>query len=131
MPEVQKASNRSGAAVFWLVAILIWLVVTHPWLLLFPIVFWLCIILPNRPKQVRSRPRPQAITPAPWPRTKVARPPTRTMAPAPMPKAAPQPVRPAAPDFIPKDREYNRSLARTWDEEFEALVKKREQHPQP
>jgi hypothetical protein len=45
------------------------------------------------------------------------------------PEGHPPPVKVAPPDFIPKDREYNRYLARTWDEEFEALVKKRQQFP--
>ncbi|XAS71228.1 hypothetical protein VUN82_19400 [Micrococcaceae bacterium Sec5.1] len=34
-----------------------------------------------------------------------------------------------APDFIPRDHEYNKYLARTWDDEFEDLVNKREQCP--
>ena len=59
----------------------------------------------------------------------VAMPPLRTMKPAPPPKVIPPQVRVAPPDFIPKDREYNKYLARTWDEEFEALAKKREQFP--
>lgn len=49
--------------------------------------------------------------------------------PAPLPKVIPQPVKLTPPDFIPKDREYNRYLARTWDEEFEALVKKQQFPP--
>lgn len=45
------------------------------------------------------------------------------------PEGHPPQVKVAPPDFIPKDREYNEGLARTWDEEFEALAKKREQFP--
>lgn len=130
MPKKQK-SNSLGAAVFWFVAILIWLVVTYPWLLLLAIGLWFCIVVTSQPKQVRRRPRARTITPAPAPRTMIARPPLRKATPAPAPKVIAPPAKVAPPDFIPKDREYNRSLARTWDEEFEALEKKRDQYPQP
>lgn len=100
----------TGATVFFL-AVLFWLVATHPWLLLFPIAYWFCFSRPSRPETVRRRPPPQTVTPAPAPRT------------------IPPPVKAAPADFIPKDREYNRFLARTWDEEFEALVRKREHVP--
>lgn len=130
MPSKQGGSDGLGAGcVFWLLAIVVWLVVTHPWVVLIPIAIWLCIFLSTRPKKVRSRPPRQPVTPAPALRTIVAMPPARTNTPAPLPKVIPQPVKIAPPDFIPKDREYNRSLARTWDEEFEALVKKHEQFP--
>jgi len=130
MPNKQEESESLGAGcVFWLLAILVWLVVTYPWLLLFPIAFLLFVILPNRPKKVRRRPPPQTVTPAQAPRTIIAMPPQRTTTSAPPRKVIPPPVKVAPPDFIPKDREYNRYLARTWDEEFEALVKKREQFP--
>lgn len=127
MPSKQGGSDGLGAGcVFWLLAIVVWLVVTHPWVVLIPIAIWLCIFLSTRPKTVRSRPPRQPVTPAPALRTIVAMPPARTNTPAPLPKVTPQPVKIAPPDFIPKDREYNRYLARTWDEEFEALVKKHE-----
>lgn len=131
MPSKQEDSESLGAGcVFWLLAILVWLVVTYPWLLLFPIALWLCIILPNRPKKVHPRPPQQTVIPVPAPRTMVAMPPPRTTTPAPPPKVIPTPVKVAPPDFIPKDREYNRHLARTWDEEFESLVKGGDMSPE-
>lgn len=130
MPSKQGGSDGLGAGcVFWLLAIVVWLVVTNPWVVLIPIAIWLCIFLSTRPKKVRSRPARQPVTPAPAPRTIVARPPARMNTPAPLPKVIPQPVKLTPPDFIPKDREYNRYLARTWDEEFEALVKKQQFPP--
>lgn len=130
MSSKQEGSDGLGAGcVFWLLATLIWLVVTHPWVLLIPIAIWLCIFLSNRPKKVRGRPPRQPVAPTPAPRTMVAMPPVRTNTPVRPPKVIPQPVRIAPPDFIAKDREYNRYLARTWDEEFEALVKKHERFP--
>ena len=126
--QAESEGMGAGGVVFFL-AVLVWLVVTYPWLLLFPIAFWLLFIRPNRPEKVRRRPPAPAVTPAPAPRVIVAMPPRRTMMPAPPPKAIPQPAKIAPPDFIPKDREYNRYLAKTWDEEFEALVKKRQQFP--
>lgn len=98
MGKKQQEPRRWGAGwvvFFWV--FLIWLIVSHPWLLLFPIVYWFCF---SRPAAVRRRPPPKAVSPP----------------------AAP-------PGFLPKDREYNRYLARTWDEQFEALVRKREQVP--
>lgn len=130
MSKKQEESEGLGAgAVIFFLAVLVWLVVTYPWLLLFPIAFWFFFIRPNRPEKVRRRPPPQTVTPAPAPRTIVAMPSKRTMTPASPPKVIPPPVKIAPPDFIPKDREYNRYLAKTWDEEFEALVKKRQQFP--
>lgn len=99
-----------GATVFFLV-VLFWLVVTHPWLLLFPLAYWFCFSRPNSTETVRRPSPPQPVAPAPAPRF------------------VPPPVKATPPDFIPKDREYNRYLARTWDAEFEALVKVREQVP--
>lgn len=130
MPSRKQGPDGLGAGcVFWLLATVVWLVVSHPWVLLIPIAIWLCIFLSTRPKKVRRRPPPQPVTHAPVARTMVAMPPARTNPPAPLPKVIPQPVKIAPPDFIPKDREYNRYLARTWDEEFEALVKRHEQLP--
>ena len=136
MPSEQGGSDGLGAGcVFWLLAIVVWLVVSNPWVLLIPIAIWLCIFLSTRPKKVHRRPPRQPVTRAPAPRTVVAMPPAammppvRTKIPAPLPKVIPQPVKINPPDFIPKDREYNRYLARTWDEEFEALVKKRQSPP--
>jgi hypothetical protein len=126
--QAESAGMGAGGVVFFL-AVLAWLVVTYPWLLLFPIAFWLFFIRPNRRENVRRRPPPPAVIHAPAPRIIVATPPRRTMTPAPPPKAIPQPAKTATPDFIPKDREYNKYLARTWDEEFEALIKEREQFP--
>jgi hypothetical protein len=126
--QAESAGMGAGGVVFFL-AVLVWLVVTYPWLLLLPIAFWLLFIRPNRPEKVRRRLPPPTCTPVPAPRSIVAMPPRRTMAPAPPPKVIPQPAKIAPPDFIPKDREYNRYLARTWDEEFEALVKRRQQFP--
>lgn len=131
MPKKQDGSDGLGVAVFWFVVILIWIVVTYPWLLLLAAAIWFGIVLTSQPKQVRRRPRPPTITPPRAPRTVVARPPSRKPAPASVPKVIPPPVRFASPDFIRKDREYNRFLAKTWDEEFEALVKKRDQYPEP
>jgi hypothetical protein len=135
MPSKKQGPDGLGAGcVFWLLATMVWLVISNPWVLLIPIAIWLCIFLSTRPKKVRGRPPRQPVTPAPVartmaPRTRVAMPPARTNPPAPLPKVIPKPVKIAPPDFIPKDREYNRYLARTWDEEFEALVKKQEQLP--
>jgi hypothetical protein len=130
MSKKQEASGGLGAGcLFWFLAILVWLVITYPWLLLLPVAFWLLVILGNRPNKVRRQPPPRAVIPAPSPRTMAAMPPLRTMKPASPPKVIPPQVRVAPPDFIPKDREYNKYLARTWDEEFEALAKKREQFP--
>jgi hypothetical protein len=130
MSKKQEKSEGLGAGcLFWFLAILVWLVVTYPWLLLFPIAFLLLVVLGNRRKKVRRRPAPRKVIPAPAPRIIVATPPLRTMTPAPSPKVIHPPVKVAPPDFIPKDREYNRYLARTWDEEFEALAKTREQFP--
>jgi hypothetical protein len=132
MSSKQEESESLGAGcVFWLLLIPVWLVVTYPWLLLLPIALLLCVcvILGNRAKKVRRLHPPQTVAPTPAPRTIAARPPVRTITPAPPPKVIPRQSKPAPPDFIPKDREYNRYLARTWDEEFEALVKKREQIP--
>jgi hypothetical protein len=126
--QAESAGMGAGGVVFFL-AVLVWLVVTYPWLLLLPTAFWLLFIRPHRPEKVRRRLPPPTVTPVPAPRIIVAMPPRRTMAPAPPPKVIPQPAKIAPPDFIPKDREYNRYLARTWDEEFEALVKEREQFP--
>ena len=131
MPKKQDGSDGLGVAVFWFVVILIWIVVTYPWLLLLAAAIWFGIVLTSQPKQVRRRPRPPTITPPRVPRTVAARPPARKPAPAPTPAIIPPPVKFAPPDFIRKDREYNRFLARTWDEEFEALITKREQYPQP
>ena len=115
MPSKQEGSDGLGAGcVFWLLAIVVWLVVSNPWVLLIPIAIWLCIFLSTRPKKVHSRPPRQPVTRVPAPRTVVAMPPVRTKIRAP----------------LPKDREYNRYLARTWDEEFEALVKKQQFPPQ-
>ena len=143
MSKKQEESESMGAGgVVFFLAILVWLVVTYPWLLLFPLAFLLLVILGSRPKKVRSQPPPRTVIPTPAPRTMAARPPLRTMKPTPAPKVIPPQVKSAPPlkiihaqvkiappDFIPKDREYNKYLARTWDEEFEALAKKREQFP--
>ena len=112
MGKKQKKPRRLGAGttVFFL-AVLFWLVASHPWLLLLPIAYWFCFSRPGRPEAVRRRPPPHAAAPAPAPRT------------------VPTLVKAAPAGFIPKDREYNRFLARTWDEEFEALVRKREHVP--
>lgn len=132
MSNKQEESESLGAGcVFWLLLIPIWLVVTYPWLLLLPIALLLFVILGNRPKEVGRRPAPQTVAPIPAPRTIAARPPVRTITPAPPQKVIPRQSKPAPPDFIPKDREYNRYLARTWDEEFEALIKQREQIRRP
>ncbi|MBT2513393.1 hypothetical protein [Arthrobacter sp. ISL-30] len=135
MSNKQEESESLGAGcVFWLLLIPVWLVVTYPWLLLLPIALLLFVILGNRPKKVRRLHPPQTVAPTPAtpaPRTIAARPPVRTITPAPPPKVIPGQSKPAPPDFIPKDREYDRYLARTWDEEFEALIKKREQIRRP
>lgn len=130
MGKKQKKPRRlgTGTMVFFL-AVLFWLVASHPWLLLFPIAYWFCFIRPNRQEAVRRRPPPQTVASARAPRTMAVVPPLRTAVPAPRSNVVPRPVKAAPPDIIPKDREYNRHLARTWDEEFESLVRKREQVP--
>ncbi|MGX9899948.1 hypothetical protein ACW0JT_08550 [Arthrobacter sp. SA17] len=130
MSKKQKEPEGLGAGcVFFFLAILVSLVVTYPWLLLLPLTFFLVVILGNRPKKVRYLPPPRRI-PAHVPRTMVTKPPpVRTMTPAPPPKLSPTEVKVTPADFIPKDREYNKYLARAWDEEFEALAKKHEQYP--
>lgn len=112
MGKKREESQRLGAgAVVFILAVLFWLVAAHPWLLVFPIVYWLCLVRPGRRTEVRRRP------------------PLGTVRPAPPSKVIPPPAKAAPPDFIPKDREYNRYLARTWDEEFESLAKKRQEVP--
>ncbi|WP_458111866.1 hypothetical protein M1D88_16630 [Arthrobacter sp. R1-13] len=130
MSKKQEEPEGLGAGcVFFFLAILVSLVVTYPWLLLLPLTFFLIVILGNRPKKVRYLPPPRRI-PAPVPRTMVAKPPPlRTITPAPPPNLISPQVKVAPADFIPKDREYNKYLARAWDEEFEALAKKHEQYP--
>lgn len=128
MGRKQEGSEGLGAgAVFFFLAVLVWLVVTYPWLLLFPVAFWLCFVRPRRPEKVGRRTPPQKVSPARAPRAMVANPPLRTVTGVQPPKPIPRRVNAAPPDFMPKDREYNRFLANTWDEEFEALVKKHEQ----
>lgn len=112
MGKKQKESRKLGAgAVVFLVAVLFWLVASHPWLLLFPVAYWYCFSRPRRPETVRRGSPPQPVAPAPTPR------------------ATPRPVKTVPSGFMQKDREYNRYLARTWDEEFEALVRKHEHVP--
>ena len=156
MSKQQDESQGAGAGcIFWLVVILIWLFVTYPWLLIFPLVFVVLIIMGHHQEKALRRAPRQSVTPtvaprpvAPAPRPSVApsapgvplattplqwtpAPPRKKPEPVPPPKAPPRPLKAPSPDFIPKDREYNKYLARTWDEEFEELARKREQLPPP
>jgi hypothetical protein len=154
MSNQQDESQSAGAGcIFWLVVGLIWLFVTYPWLLVFPLVFVVLVIIGHHSEKAQRRTPPQAVnsppaprTIAPAPRAAIApvvpsapfattplqwapAPPRREPTPAQPPKAPPRPLKAPSPDFIPKDREYNRYLASEWDKEFEALDRKRKQFP--
>lgn len=126
MGKKREESQRLGAVVFFL-AMLFWLVVSNPWLLVFPLVYWLCLTRLNSREEVRRRPDRQAAGPAPG--AMAAMQPLGTGARGRPSKAFPPPAEATPPDILPKDREYNRYLARAWDEEFAALANKREQVP--
>ena len=62
MSNQQEEPQSAGAGcIFWLVVILIWLFVTYPWLLIFPLVFVVLVIMGDHQEKALRRAPPQVL----------------------------------------------------------------------